>query len=114
MRILQWFKSHLKNSKEVSLVDSSFHQWAKYSDINEAAYQLATSTEKIKYHIYSQRPIKGRLKVVWTKNLPHMRENWLNNREILLKNARKKAEFRYGNDEFLIRQFMNKFILNLE
>ena len=114
MRILQWFKSHLKNNKQVSLVDSSFHQWAKYGNVEEAAYQLATSTEKIKYHLHSQLPFRRRLKLVWTKNLPQLRENWLNNREILLKNARKKAEYRYGNDEHLIQQFMNNFILNLE
>ena len=114
MKLYTWAKNHFKNSKEVSLVDSSFHQWAKYKDVEEASYQLATSTDKIKQHLNSQRPITGALKLIWTRNLPHMREDWLKNREILLKNARKKAQYKYGNDEHLIRQFMNRFILNLD
>jgi hypothetical protein len=113
MKLFTWAKNQIKQGKEVSLVDSSFHQWAKYSDVEQAAYQLATSTEKIKRHLYSQRPIKDGLRVVWTKNLPQLREDWLKNREMLLENARKKAEYRYGNDEHLIKQYMNNFILNL-
>ena len=114
MSLYKWARNQFKQDKEVSLVDSSFHQWAKYSDVEQAAYQLATSTERIKRHLYSQRPIRDGLRVVWTKNLPQLREKWLQKREILLENARKKAEYRYGNDEHLIKQYMNRFILNLE
>ena len=113
MKILKGIQMLSKERWGVSLVDCSYHQIAGYINIEQAVNEFGYSTNQIKDYIKTGSYIKPGMRLMWTKNLTKMRKKWLKNRRILLKRARKNATYMHGNNEQLIKQYMNEFILNL-
>lgn len=111
--IIEILKGFFKADKRVSLVDYSYHETARYTNINAVAIEFSVSKAYVIHYLNTNRIFKAKMSLISTKKLGYLRKYWLKNRELELNNAHKRAKYLYGNDAFKVKQHINNFILNL-